>query len=220
MPDCRACEYFDPDGPACRLAPAREKCPTRACMLACLYRFCDSIVPGELVLEVGYGVSRIARRHIKQHGGRWHGVDVICDQRSAGRYVGSAERIPFSDSHFDSALALETIEHWYEHGETPAAGLREMHRVLKPGGRLLVTCPIRIHGDRPFLTGDLAALDELFFGSGLWRGEAEDWRRQPEPLPVWRGWRSMHQELIESTTGEHNQPPWSWSRSYFMEAIK
>lgn len=45
--------------------------------------------------------------------------------------------IPFGDGHFDSVLCSEVAEHLFD---LPAA-LKEMHRVLKPGGKLLLTCP-------------------------------------------------------------------------------
>lgn len=47
------------------------------------------------------------------------------------------EKTPFSENHFDSILCTEVLEHAFE----PAAMLNELHRVLKPGGRLLLTCP-------------------------------------------------------------------------------
>lgn len=45
--------------------------------------------------------------------------------------------IPFADAYFDSVIATQVLEHVFE----PAAWLREIHRVLKPGGRLLLTVP-------------------------------------------------------------------------------
>ena len=46
---------------------------------------------------------------------------------------------PFPDGHFDAALFLDVIEHIHPR---PAV-LREIRRVLKPGGRLLVSGPNR-----------------------------------------------------------------------------
>ena len=63
---------------------------------------------------------------------------AIARQRAAGRDVdlreADAEHLPFGDAAFDTvvcALALCTIP-------SPAAAIREMRRVLRPGGRLLL----------------------------------------------------------------------------------
>ena len=45
--------------------------------------------------------------------------------------------IPLPDSSIDSVLASEVFEHVFDLDTT----LRDIHRVLAPGGRLLVTCP-------------------------------------------------------------------------------
>ena len=47
---------------------------------------------------------------------------------------GAAERLPFADDEFDVALAQLVIHFMAD----PVAGLREMARVTKPGGRLVV----------------------------------------------------------------------------------
>jgi 2-polyprenyl-3-methyl-5-hydroxy-6-metoxy-1,4-benzoquinol methylase len=47
------------------------------------------------------------------------------------------EALPFSDGSFDCVLLSEVIEHL----ETPEISIRAARRVLKPGGRLLVTTP-------------------------------------------------------------------------------
>jgi SAM-dependent methyltransferase len=47
------------------------------------------------------------------------------------------EVIPFHSSKFDSAVCFQVLEHVFE----PKALLREVHRVLKPGGYLLLTVP-------------------------------------------------------------------------------
>jgi SAM-dependent methyltransferase len=47
------------------------------------------------------------------------------------------ERTPFEDASFDLVLAVEIIEHL----EAPRAFLREIFRILKPGGLVIVTTP-------------------------------------------------------------------------------
>lgn len=45
--------------------------------------------------------------------------------------------IPFPDNHFDAVLTTEVMEHVFE----PDATLREINRVMKPGAKILITCP-------------------------------------------------------------------------------
>jgi SAM-dependent methyltransferase len=64
------------------------------------------------------------------------GVDV-----AAGPYVdvvSPAESLPFPDARFDAVCSFMTLEHVPE----PAVALREIHRVLKPGGIALVAVPV------------------------------------------------------------------------------
>lgn len=58
---------------------------------------------------------------------------------------GDGAALPFADGVFDAVICAELLEHVYD----PRAVVREMQRVLKPGGRLLITVPflVQIHGD-------------------------------------------------------------------------
>lgn len=99
----------------------------------------------ERVLEVGFGpgVSIAALSAKAAHVAGVDISDVMLEQArarnaqaiAAGRvelHQGSADRLPFADNSFDKALSINSIPIWPD----PAAGLREIYRVLKPRGRL------------------------------------------------------------------------------------
>ncbi len=48
--------------------------------------------------------------------------------------IGSASALPFDDASFDRVISRYSAHHWAE----PIVALREFHRVLKPGGLLLI----------------------------------------------------------------------------------
>ena len=51
--------------------------------------------------------------------------------------IGSLDAMPFADASFDLALALDVIEHL----DDDRGALRELRRVVRPGGTLLLTVP-------------------------------------------------------------------------------
>jgi ubiquinone/menaquinone biosynthesis C-methylase UbiE len=57
---------------------------------------------------------------------------------AAGRLrfeVADSANLPFRERHFDAVLSSGSIKHWGD----PVAGLREIHRVLVPGGRAFIS---------------------------------------------------------------------------------
>jgi len=85
----------------------------------------------EKTLEVGaYGRPSYGRYFPNRVGldvRKGHGVDVI----------GSVYELPFGDKSFDIVLCMAVIEHL----EDPKVAIAEIQRVLKPGGKILVSVP-------------------------------------------------------------------------------
>lgn len=52
-------------------------------------------------------------------------------------HCGFVEDLEFADESFNTVVLTEVIEHVYDVDKT----LKGIHRVLKPGGRLVITCP-------------------------------------------------------------------------------
>jgi len=114
---------------------------TRAILLY-LDRF---VGPGKdrRVLDVGCGAGNMA--HHLAHYGHVVGVDnatrplAVARARGLDVREGKAQSLPFDDGEFDLVALLDTVEHVPDDEE--AAVFLECARVLKPGGRLLVTAP-------------------------------------------------------------------------------
>jgi len=69
--------------------------------------------------------------------------------------------IPFEDNHFDSVLSTEVFEHIFNLGDV----LNELNRVLKHGGKMLITCPfVWIEHEMPhdFARYTKFALEDIF----------------------------------------------------------
>jgi ubiquinone/menaquinone biosynthesis C-methylase UbiE len=138
-----------------------------------------AVKPGERVLDIGCGNARDITR-IAERGGEVVGVDNSPGMVEAARQelermglsgitlqVGDATSLDFADASFDKVLCSEVIEHIPD----AAQALREMRRVLRPGGSLVLSTP----------------------NKGSWYGFERYWiwerflrRKWPHPCDEWR----------------------------------
>ena len=170
---------------------------------------------GDRVLDMGCGSGWLA------HLCRQAGASVVAGDIALAGVAGARRRFPeaaayavtdvyhtgFASASFDAAVLSEVVEHL----EDPQAGVREMARLVRPGGRVLVTVPYRetivehlcIHCNRLTPANahlhafDDAGLEAVFAGAGL------------RPL------RSLHMtnkllELIGFPDWSRRWPWWSW----------
>jgi ubiquinone/menaquinone biosynthesis C-methylase UbiE len=103
--------------------------------------------PGDRVLEIGFGPGLAVERNVAR-GAFVAGVDhsELMVRKASARLAralregrvelrqGRADALPFGDASFTRAMALNSLQFW----PSPEAGLREIHRVLAPGGRLVL----------------------------------------------------------------------------------
>jgi ubiquinone/menaquinone biosynthesis C-methylase UbiE len=109
-----------------------------------------SLHPGETVLDCGCGTGTLAIVAKRQVGsqGRVHGIDLSRDQLDVARkkarkagldiefHEGSVDELPFPDASFDAIFSTLMVHHLPK--DIKIAAFREMRRVLKPDGRIVI----------------------------------------------------------------------------------
>ena len=139
----------------------------RTLVLSLLRRYGVLGGPG---LDVGCGTGGTLSALSRQ--GDWVGVDVdpaalrLSRQRGLAELAGgAAEALPFRTGTFAACLCLDLLYH--RNVGTEGGALQECHRVLRPGGLLLVTDSAfkwlrsahdeAVHGDRRFTRREMVA---------------------------------------------------------------
>lgn len=113
--------------------------------------------PGLTALEVACGSGGIACRMAVETGARCVGVDINAQgiqaatrrareqsltSRVSFQVADAGRPLPFPDQSFDAIFCNDSINHLPDRLDV----LRDWHRVLRPGGRLLFTDPIVVTG--------------------------------------------------------------------------
>lgn len=102
-----------------------------------------AIAPGSRVLDVGAGSGPY--RHLFAHC-EYHAHDFGQEPATIGNYTpldyqSDITSIPVPDASFDVILCTEVLEHVPE----PVRAIHEIARILRPGGKLLITAPLGSH---------------------------------------------------------------------------
>jgi ubiquinone/menaquinone biosynthesis C-methylase UbiE len=103
------------------------------------------IAPEDRVLDVGCGTGALLERLATTHApSRLAGVDPVSEMLAIAKErlpaavdlrQGWAEKLPFDSESFDVVMSCNTLHYF----RRPIEALREMARVLRPGGLLVIT---------------------------------------------------------------------------------
>jgi demethylmenaquinone methyltransferase / 2-methoxy-6-polyprenyl-1,4-benzoquinol methylase len=157
--------------------------------------------PGDRVLDVATGTGAVAIELVRAHGCTVVGLDqseeMLAEARGriaraglSGRIElleGHADRLPFENGAFDAL----TFTYLLRYVDDPAATLRELARVVRPGGTI-------------------AALEFGVPGPALWRGLWELYVRIGLPLAgrmISPGWRAVGAFLGDSIKEFYDRYP-------------
>jgi SAM-dependent methyltransferase len=125
------------------------------------YRFAEARVGTGRVLDLGCGTG-YGSAELAGHRARVIGMDRVAPaaeaRRSTARFVrGELRGLPFASAGFDLVVSFQVIEHLLD----PTDYLREIARVLRPAGALLLTTPNLLQSERenPYHVHEYAAAE-------------------------------------------------------------
>jgi len=155
--------------------------------LACGEGYGSALLARHAASVTGVDVSQQAIEHAKRAYAKLRNIQFV---------VGSATAIPAPDAGIDVAISFETLEHIHEQDEF----LAELHRVLKPDGVLLISCPNKAEYT------DKRGTQNEFHVKELYRAELDALVRKRFPHAMWYGQKPSFFSVIApegvAATGE------------------
>ena len=152
---------------------------------------------GFQILDAGCGTGGLIRRLERRYPDwQWTGVDVeplACElalSRCASTILqGSLHALPFPDSAFDAVVCSDVLYHL----DDDVGALRELFRVLRPGGLAVINVPahqwlwsyhdVTVHGRRRY---DRRTLERKLCEAKFGQAELTHWNALPLPLVMVR----------------------------------
>ena len=106
------------------------------------------ILPGSTILDAGAGEARLRNQckhlnyvaqDIAEYDGKGDGEGIQTKSRDYSKLdiISNIYDIPLEKNSFDAILCIEVLEHVTD----PVIALKELYRILKPGGVILITAP-------------------------------------------------------------------------------
>lgn len=107
-----------------------------------LQKVMPHILRGQPLLDVGCGTSATFLRAVSPYVNEAHGVDFKVSSGQIGKNIYTkqltfSDKLPFEDAQFSTVTMLAVLEHI----ANESGIIDEVYRVLRPGGKLVLTVP-------------------------------------------------------------------------------
>lgn len=169
-----------------------------------------ALPPGSRILDAGCGVGDVSRAMATRFGLTVDGIDILdfniqeANRRSAKARLSDRTRfleadyhmVPFENKCFDGVIAVETLVHATDSRRV----LAEFHRVIRPGGKLVMAEYSRTP-DAELTEGANAAMEKIFD-----LGAMPSWRQFTPGVLTQQLSSAGFDEVIEEDVTSHMLP--------------
>jgi len=141
----------------------------------------------------------------------------------AGNYLTEcldAKKMHYEDNNFDRIVSISVIEHVNNNGDSEV--MREMWRVLKPGGHLILTFPVKKEYEEEFISEDIYNLNrEETEGQFFFQRYYDDKKIEERLLSSLNNFEIVEKKVFgEITSGFYDGYKRRWEKSGYRETVK